>query len=337
MSENKVIDKLTPEQEAKFPEYVDKWVKIGFNTDPCDFEKAIEASKKCYIASELPEPTIFIGPVNNPYEASLSEIILHECADNNMEFESPEAVNQYVLSQIQNKISSTHSKPSLSNQIYGNHEYWLSFYDYCLRELELNCCEPLTGLMELSTVCGWWTPLADVAIFQHRPIEIHIDDQNRIHNLNGPAIKFRGSDYCDVYAVHGVRVTKDIIDFNFTVDDIEKESNLEVRRVMIELYGQEKFLLESKAEVIHQDDFGTLYKKEISGDEPIMMVKVVNSTPEEDGSFKDYFIRVDPNAYGGLEKLGKDSPLAAVASTWRNRDGSMVFSDYREYDPDIQT
>jgi hypothetical protein len=72
------------------------------------------------------------------------------------------------------------------------------------------------------------------------------------------------------------------------------EENAEVRRIMIERYGQARYLVDSEAKVIHSDDFGTLYRTEIAHDEPLVMVKVVNSTPESDGSFKDYFLRVPP-------------------------------------------
>ena len=63
---------------------------------------------------------------------------------------------------------------------------------------------------------------------------------------------------------------------------------------MIKRFGQAKYLMESGAQEIHRDDFGVLYRKDIPGDEPIVMVKVVNSTPENDGSFRDYFLRVPP-------------------------------------------
>ena len=64
---------------------------------------------------------------------------------------------------------------------------------------------------------------------------------------------------------------------------------------MIERYGQDHYLMESKAKEIHRDEFGVLYSKEVSGDEALVMVKVVNSTPEPDGHFKDYFLRVPPS------------------------------------------
>ena len=101
---------------------------------------------------------------------------------------------------------------------------------------------------------------------------------------------------------------------------------MEVRRVKIDQYGQSRYLQDTGAEVVAEDDFGVLYRKSLGDDEALMMVKVVNSTPEPDGTFKDYFIRVDPNAYGGLK-----TARAAIASTWRNEDESLMFDDPNDY------
>ena len=249
-------------------------------------------------------------------------------------FENNTALNEALMKEVASIIENKRFDfPSdLANQIYGNHEYWLSYYDYFRTECAITGCEITDGLMDMAIVCGWWTPLAGACVFQHRPEQIHFDDRRRIHNTEGPAIKFRGSPYNNVYALHGIRVKENVIRRNYTAADIDKESNVEVRRVMIDLYGQEKYLLDSNSKVVHADDFGTLYSKEQSNDEILMMVKVINATPEPDGSFKDYFVRVDPKAYNGLK-----TAHAAVASTWRNKDGSMVFGSPNDYDPDIQT
>jgi hypothetical protein len=97
-----------------------------------------------------------------------------------------------------------------------------------------------------------------------------------------------------IYSVHGVIVNEKIIKREYTVKDIDKENNSEVRRVMIELYGQEKYMNDSGAKMIHKDGMGELYRKELSDDEPIVMVKLWNSTPEPDGSIKIYWLRVPP-------------------------------------------
>jgi hypothetical protein len=64
--------------------------------------------------------------------------------------------------------------------------------------------------------------------------------------------------------------------------------------LMIERYGPSRFILDSKAKVIHQDEFSTLYRVPLENDEPLVMVRVVNTTPEPDGSHKEYFLRVPP-------------------------------------------
>ena len=105
-----------------------------------------------------------------------------------------------------------------------------------------------------------------------------------------------------------------------TVKHIETETNAEMRRVMMERFGEARYLQESGAIEVHRDDFGTLYRKDIPGDEPLVMVKVVNSTPEPDGHFKDYFLRVPPN----MERARQ-----AVAWTFNKEE--------MEYAPEVET
>ena len=115
----------------------------------------------------------------------------------------------------------------------------------------------------------------------------------RLHNERFAALE---SDLENLYFWHGVLVPAFVVlrpDW-VTLKHIEDEENVEVRRVMIERYGQARYLMDSGAAEVHRDDFGILYRREVPGDEPIVMVKVVNSTPEPDGSFKDYFLRVPP-------------------------------------------
>jgi hypothetical protein len=96
-----------------------------------------------------------------------------------------------------------------------------------------------------------------------------------------------------VYAVHGVRVPADLIeqpDTN-TVSAIEAETNAELRRVRIELYGFTRYLHDAHISCVQQDDFGRLYRRQVSDNEPeLVFVEVVNSTPEPDGSYKKYVL-----------------------------------------------
>lgn len=141
----------------------------------------------------------------------------------------------------------------------------------------------------------------DFCIVSDFPAKICKDDQHRPHCDDGPSHLWR--DGWALWFIHGVRVNKQIVEApaTLTVRQIEQETNQEIRRIMIERFGQERFIKESGAAIIHQDrdpqngDLRRLYRKEVNGDEPIVMVAVKNSTPEPDGSIKDYFIRVPPD------------------------------------------
>jgi hypothetical protein len=74
--------------------------------------------------------------------------------------------------------------------------------------------------------------------------------------------------------------------------EIQNEQNQEIRQVMIQRVGAARLLDEAQAKQDHSDDFGVLYSIP-SADRKV--VKVINSTPEPDGSFKDYFLFVPPD------------------------------------------
>lgn len=137
--------------------------------------------------------------------------------------------------------------------------------------------------------------LENVAFVCEKPQVCTLDEGGRLHNAEGPALQF--SDGFASHAWHGVIVDERIITHpdTITVEEIEGTNNIEMRRVLIERYGQPRYLEDTGATIVHQDEFGTLFHKVIPGDEPLAMVKVVNSSPEPDGSFKDYFLRVPPH------------------------------------------
>ena len=171
----------------------------------------------------------------------------------------------------------------------------MGFYEYFAEVCALGEeTQKLSGLWLIAKNAGWFLPYDNICWISERHDILKSDERGRLHCEDGPALRY--PDSWAIYAVHGVRVPERIITEpqSITIPEIESQQNAEVRRVMIERFGQDKFILQSGAKQIHQDDFGTLYRKELPGDEPIVMVKVVNSTADPDGSFKDYFLRVPP-------------------------------------------
>lgn len=249
--EKNMITELTKEQEAKLEIYRDRWIAIGLSCEPCDLEKAIPAVHLAYKAAGLKPPERIVV-ADCPVTASIKAEILRQ--DISI---SDEELQAKAIKCAENKEDPLWADASkrLKDQIFGSHDAgWLSYYEYILEVLELDCCKPLKGLIDLAKVCGRWAPYDQVAILQHRHEELHLDEDGRIHNENGPAIKYRGG-FVEVYGIHGVTVPKDIImePENITIERIKEEDNAEVRRIMTERYGMGRYLADIKASVIDID------------------------------------------------------------------------------------
>ena len=86
------------------------------------------------------------------------------------------------------------------------------------------------------------------------PSALMTDEQHRPHNPDGPSHAWR--DGWSLYHWNGVRVPAQVIlaPETLTAEQITKEQNQEVRRVMIERMGWERFCVVCKMKVIHRDE-----------------------------------------------------------------------------------
>ncbi|HEY9774852.1 MAG TPA: hypothetical protein V6C81_13905 [Planktothrix sp.] len=153
----------------------------------------------------------------------------------------------------------------------------------------------------LNTTCGLARSATAFLFYENicfvceRPTIIERDQQGRLHSETGAAIRF--ADGFEIFSWHGVTTPAHIITQpeKLTPPQIENTSNAEIRRIMIERYGVERFILDAGAELVETDEFGTLYAKYLTGDEPLVMVRVTNKTPNPDGTTSEYFLRVPPS------------------------------------------
>lgn len=152
----------------------------------------------------------------------------------------------------------------------------------------------LDGLMRVARAAGWWWPFERMAVLCERPVSMHRDDLGRLHRATGPALAF--ADGFALYAWHGMPVPADFgaAMADLTPERIRQEENAELRRVMLEHFGIDRYLTESAATPVQRDAAGVLWRLELPDDEPLVMVEVVNSTPEPDGTSRTYFLRVPP-------------------------------------------
>jgi hypothetical protein len=138
---------------------------------------------------------------------------------------------------------------------------WTSFFrEVCGLELEGDLWERGRAYEQTAESACWWWPHKDFVIVSERPAVIHREQvgprgvgSHRLHCEDGPAIAF--PDGWAIYAYHGVVVPEKVIMHpeDITAEELLAEENAEVRRVMIERMGFERFCSRAKMKVIHTD------------------------------------------------------------------------------------
>ncbi|MFD7749930.1 DUF6745 domain-containing protein [Streptomyces sp. NPDC059698] len=175
----------------------------------------------------------------------------------------------------------------LLDAVLGQHDAaWLAAFD--------GSGDRLAGLAEVARNAGWWWPYENAVVITERPDVLHRDEAGRLDHGEGPALA-----YGDGFALHAWRGMPVPAAFlaelpSLAPERIRAEENAELRRVMLEYYGYDRYLTESGAEPVHRDETGVLWRIALDGDEDVVMVEVVNSTPEPDGTYRTYWLRVPP-------------------------------------------
>jgi hypothetical protein len=265
------------------------------------------------------------------YEEMRSILLEHEgeshdskFRSNILKYERDLLFSKVVLDRAREVVDPTLARNELSNAMFGQHEAgWLGFYE-ALRDFGVRECNRLTPMIEFAKCAGWSWTYDEVAIITDRPEVFVLDDAGRPHCETGPALKYR--DGVVLYALHGVTVPKLIVEepHLITPEMIEAEANVEVRRSMLDRYGWSRYLLDTNSEVIDEiteesaskvQDIrlanlyrnglrgARLYRKTLPGDEPLVMIQLINSSPEPDGTYKPYLLRVPPKMKTCLEAV----------------------------------
>ena len=175
---------------------------------------------------------------------------------------------------------------------------------------------------------GWWTT-SQAMILAERPIEVHRDAAGRLHALEEPAALY--ADGWGIFAVAGEVVPRAVIERPSEADPspiqlappgrrerlvqlagsdryaawvstsaarVSAEPQREIARVALVRFGIERFVREA-GRVIDTDldrdrQVRRLWHAGRESDPPVVMVEVVNSTPEPDGTRQHHFLRVPP-------------------------------------------
>lgn len=180
--------------------------------------------------------------------------------------------------------------------------------------------------LELVESVHVFLPFEKICFVSQRPTKFACDG-SRFHCEDGAALEY--ADGYSLYCWHGVFLTREQAQSvicepeTITVESIDQEINREVARIMLERYGISRYLIDSGAQLLHEDEFGRLYSKRIPGiNEELWMVAVKNATPEADSTAKEYVLQVHPRLCPILDDdgaVGEQQDLTArnaVASTF---------------------
>lgn len=147
------------------------------------------------------------------------------------------------------------------------------------------------------------------------PIQRFTNEDGRLHRDNGPAlISPTRITYYQNGRKHGIDADKfGSINFyyeniripphfyhkpeNLTIDEVFSHSNAEVRYVGMKIIGFDKVMEDSRTKIINRCNDTGMVLFQIDGifDEPVSYLKVINSTQEPDGSYKNYYLCVPPD------------------------------------------
>jgi len=241
MSEKQKIDKLTPEQEAKMPEYVAKWIAIGTNTDrldPVRTKKTID-QYRALINRPVDVPLIIL---NNPLEAWAA---CHLLTNFGVKFEDLNA----ELDELFNGNPKKHDIPpaQLPWQSGSFFAATFSFYDFMFEEVGVEIDAELYAkykTWEATAQLGCIYPMPEYTIVSEKPTEIHLNAENRLHRDGGAALIYAGRGNLKVYALNGVRVPEYIAvtpEEKLDLDYYKTITNADVKAEFVRKAGIERF------------------------------------------------------------------------------------------------
>lgn len=244
-----MITKLTPEQEAKMPEYVSKWIKIGINTDRIEFDRTVDIVhdvQKHLLNQETTPVVIF----DNPLEAWIA---CNYAANGKKVNELKQCVEDY----FSGKKPKFKIEPFVTPYLNGSFSASVfAFYDFFRDELGVKFDgEGINDRYEIwkkTTELGLIYNLKDVkgtvqdmCIVSQKPTIVKLNENRVIHCDGGPAIAYDGHGDIRIFALNGVVVPEWLAvthSMQIPVERIHEISNADIRTEFVRKIGIERLL-----------------------------------------------------------------------------------------------
>lgn len=250
MNAMKKITKLTPDQEARFPEFVRKWIDIGLSTVPADRPRAEAAIAGLYKLANLKEPRVIWLPC--PISAALSAVCYAAIIQHRLVAKPKGAVDSAVRSAVRSAVYSAvrdGGRAFFGGSIWNaGYSAWADYFnEVCAIAIDRN-------FLEMTQSCGFYWTLDGICFASERSSEIHLDDQGRLHCEAGMSIKYAGTGW-GLFHWHGTQIPAEwIIDRdNLKPAHVLKCANIEQRRAGCEMLGWAHILKQLNARTIDRD------------------------------------------------------------------------------------
>lgn len=291
---------LTPEQEILLEDVRKKWIAIGMSTDTIDQDAARAALGGAYEQIGKPCPPILFEPSPKACVATRARFLAaweqlnHQCTTEQ-------------LHELAGTITEVDAKPYMKdwadNVLGGN--TWAGWHGWteAMRKVGVPDIERVDAINAVAEQIHLWWPYEMVVIVCDRPCAIRVDERDRLHGEGVAAVEYR--DGWGMWIWHDVDATEQVIKGEFGKAEFLAERNAETRRVMAEVKGWEWVLDELGAKKLATDEYGTTWSVDLSvgleidreWDSPkvALLVDVLNSTAEPDGTIKRYLLSVDPD------------------------------------------
>lgn len=231
-------EEITPQQEEQLEAFYQELLAIGYSCETIDKDRAAAAVTEAYKELGFAKPRIIFAQS----AAEAHEIIFKA-----------------------KKVRKYHP-----TSLWGNLDlYCTGPYVFPKLFLAMQYDKDIDRLVEISheiaLSCGAWYPYSKACIICDRPESISLDDQGRLHNARGPAIKYR--DGLSIYSWHDVTIPEEwITGKSLTAQIALTWPNTDQRRAACEIIGWKKVLEALDAVVLDVDPnpmYGTLYQADI--------------------------------------------------------------------------
>lgn len=139
---------------------------------------------------------------------------------------------------------------------WGQHEWWLPYYTFPVDHLGVECKPDDERMLNvwraLSENGGWWASYSEICVMIDRPIKQELNEDFVGHCEDGPTVAY--GDGFRFYMLEGHRVDEQLVlrPETQTLEQINNESNMDIRAIRIERYGWPNYLKKSGAKKIDE-------------------------------------------------------------------------------------